>query len=40
MADLTIHETVGDELEHLELTGGWILCELAQCRRVERDHSA
>ncbi len=38
LADLAVDETVRDELEYLELAGRRILRELAQGRRVERDH--
>ena len=37
LADLAVHEAVGDELEHLDLAHGRLLLELAE-RRRERDH--
>ena len=37
LADLTVHETVSNELEHLDLTHCRLLLKLAQ-RRDERDH--
>jgi hypothetical protein len=37
LADLAVDETVGDELEHLDLAHGRLLLELAR-RRLERDH--
>ena len=30
MADLPIDESVGDELKHLELAGGWFLFQLLE----------
>src|ERR1051325_11447611 len=38
-ADLAVHEAVGDQLEHLDLTGGRLLLELLQ-RARERDDLA
>ena len=38
LTDLAVHEAVRDELQHLDLTGRRLLRELAQDRRVERDH--
>src|SRR4051812_5813652 len=35
-ADLAVHETVGDQLQHLDLTGGRLLLELLE-RPGERD---
>jgi hypothetical protein len=29
LADLTVHESIGDELENLAFTGRWLLLELA-----------
>jgi hypothetical protein len=37
LADLAVHETVGDELEHLDLTRSRILTDLAGRRWRERD---
>ena len=37
LADLAVHEPVGDELENLDLAGGRILSDLARGRRSERD---
>jgi len=38
LPDLAVDETVGNELEDLELSGRGLLLELAQCRRRgERD---
>ena len=37
LSDLTIHEPVGDKLEHLDLTRGRILSELAVDLRSEGD---
>ena len=39
LADLTVDETVRDELENLDLAGGRLLLELAQ-GQGERDHLA
>ena len=30
LADLAVHEAVGDQLEHLDLAGGRLLAELAE----------
>ena len=40
LADLAVHEPVGDELENLDLARGRILSELPRRRRSERDHGA
>ena len=40
LADLAVHETVGDELEHLDLTSRRILSNLASRRWRERDDRA
>jgi hypothetical protein len=37
LADLAVHETVGDELEHLDLARRRILSDLAGRRRRERN---
>ena len=37
LADLAVHEAVGDELEHLDLAHRRLLLELAK-RALERDH--
>src|SRR6476661_3918437 len=37
LADLPVHEPVGDELQHLDLAGRRLLLELAK-RVLERDH--
>jgi hypothetical protein len=37
LADLAVHEAVGDELQHLNLTHRRLLSELAEWR-TERDH--
>jgi hypothetical protein len=37
LADLAIHESVGDELQHLDLAHGGLLLELAQWA-LQRDH--
>src|SRR5689334_23828537 len=37
LADLAIHEPVGDELKHLDLTPGGLLLELTK-RALERNH--
>jgi hypothetical protein len=37
LADLAVHEAVGDQLEHLDLTHRGLLLELAK-RALERDH--
>jgi hypothetical protein len=40
LADLAIYETVCDELKYLQLAGRWILVQLTQGRRIERDNRA
>src|SRR4051794_23456933 len=40
LADLAVDETIGDELEHLDLARRRLLRQLTQRRRVERDHGA
>ncbi len=40
LSDLAVHETVRDQLQHLDLAGGRFLLELAQDRRSERDHGS
>ena len=37
-ADLAVHETVGNQLENLHLTGGRLLLQLLQRWGLERDH--
>ena len=37
LADLTVHEPVGDELKHFDLPARRLLLELAK-RALERDH--
>jgi hypothetical protein len=37
LADLAVHEAVGDQLEHLDLAGGRLLLQLLE-RSGERDH--
>jgi hypothetical protein len=40
LSDLAVHETVCDELKHLDLAGRRILADLAGRRWRERDHRA
>ena len=40
LTDLTVHESVGDELQYLAFTGGRLLLELAACWARERDDRA
>jgi hypothetical protein len=40
LADLTVDEPVGDELQDLDLAGGGILLVLARGRRREGDHGS
>ena len=40
LTDLAVHETVRDELKHLDLAGRRILADLAGSGRSERDHRA
>src|SRR4051794_10363652 len=40
LADLAVDKAVCNELQHLDLTRSRLLGELAEDRRIERDHSA